>query len=626
MPYFIRKRKPIQFTSFNRGLPKKSNVYLKRIICSSSLSESNTKMDTNIENDPFKQAFNLAHDESIHKSNETKSGNIVVGIYLAYDSPKKVNAFVSYIDYELSHLLNSPKQFKNQNIHIVERHVGNLMNKCDFARDFYSLINFTIKYLGKRFSDINEHDFQKDCQFFKIIDNQQDIGLQLGNQIFNLETILSKFIETLLKYFNIINKKVVELCICVPKSYHSIERLALKEALELIGVRRFMLISIPIALTVSKLLTNFDDFFNSNLLLIDFSCGYLRLYIFGLMKNQVGKLVIILKNIHFAENLSPNQIGEITICVKSFIRNESIKNIRAILANVSCITLEKSLQKQVKSIFTKYNIDLITNEKELAVNSALLASQKKFGIQVNDLISLKSIGICLYNGILHKIIDSSAVSSLSLLPLQIKHTFKTVFSNQNKIRLLLYEGVYLLARYCRLIGEIIIAPSGDMSNLFKCEFIFKYDKNGILSVSAYDTNTLKELETSFNRKVKDNPKEIRQLDDEYLDENEVRQEKENLRDYDLKLYEKLVRLDEFLEQLYNLDIPHNKKNELTKKLQIAKAFISKNKLSIRLSECNQIEEEINEIIEPKVQTEIEIPNVSTPEPENPRNSCICIIL
>jgi molecular chaperone DnaK (HSP70) len=177
-----------------------------------------------------------------------------------------------------------------------------------------------------------------------------------------------------------------------------------------------------------------------------------------------------------------------------------------------------------------------------------------------------------------------------------RHMFQTIVDFQNTIRFNLYEGQSLLARNCKHICEIVVdnlrsVPTGKIT----LEIEIEIDQNGVLNAYAIDTETRRELNvhvdinsTSYLKFKRDS--HVISIDEKF-DARHVE------RDETLATF--LEDLDYFLDYLkkaYRNSIEQDKQL-IEKKIMLAKRYISKNRLKIKMDDCMQLKKELEELIE-----------------------------
>lgn len=204
------------------------------------------------------------------------------------------------------------------------------------------------------------------------------------------------------------------------------------------------------------------------------------------------------------------------------------------------------------------------------------------------------IGVGLYNGVVKNIIDSK-----TNFPCSGKHLLQTLIDNQQTIRVNLYEGESPLARNCKHICEFYIdslrkAPAG----LVKIEIQIEFDQNGVLNAFAKDIDQKQSLNIQIN---------VNSLN--YFESKRLKSENKHRVNIDEKLDEKGIQNDqniartlqdldyyfEYLTSIYK-NSPPLTKELISKKIVLAKKYISKNRLKIVDEDLDQLKSELDDLI------------------------------
>jgi molecular chaperone DnaK (HSP70) len=185
--------------------------------------------------------------------------------------------------------------------------------------------------------------------------------------------------------------------------------------------------------------------------------------------------------------------------------------------------------------------------------------------------------------------------------------FQTIVDFQNTIRFNLYEGQSLLARNCKHICEIVVdnlrsVPTGKIT----LEMEIEIDQNGVLNAYAVDSETRRELNvhvdinsTSYLKFKRDS--HVISIDEKF-DQKHVE------RDEVLATF--LEDLDYFLDYLrraYRNSVEEDRQL-MEKKIMLAKRYISKNRLKIKLDDCLQLKKELEDLIEKRRPVNIGVKN------------------
>lgn len=203
------------------------------------------------------------------------------------------------------------------------------------------------------------------------------------------------------------------------------------------------------------------------------------------------------------------------------------------------------------------------------------------------------IGMSMYNGVIKPLIYSK-----KNFPCIGRHLFQTIVDNQKVIRVNIYEGFSPLARNCKQICEIKIENMLNNSiGRNKIELVLQLDLNGLLTAYAEDKVTKDRLDLTisydavsyldFERDINEKPVNInRSIEkDVFYDE--------------ITIAKFLDDLDYYLEYLLNLYrfSPERLRVFILSKILQAKKYISVNRLKISYDECNQLANELVEIVE-----------------------------
>lgn len=333
---------------------------------------------------------------------------------------------------------------------------------------------------------------------------------------------------------------------------------------------------------------NLDDFLLKNIIKKAIINSQPTEAINGQVESVLGKTslklfdnsLISLNKIH--ENCEKNEKIRATIQTFKGIQFKEVKNIKKMVIHVTNLIQLKLFYSSIKSV-SKVPMEVVfTNQNYPAIGATYFGLVKLIDSKVLPTLSntlLYNIGISLYNGVLFSILQTQ-----TRLPTQNAYLFKTVADNQQLISVFLYEGNYKLIRNCRLIYELLISdfPKHSRAGL-KCELVLKCDRNCILTVRARDPDDIaKEYSVKFN----------------YV--NQLNSTSSKAKQDDLKLYDKLVSLDEYIDEL---QIISKKNDSLKKKINQARNYLGKNRFSITTEECDLLREELDEVIRGESSTE-----------------------
>ena len=237
------------------------------------------------------------------------------------------------------------------------------------------------------------------------------------------------------------------------------------------------------------------------------------------------------------------------------------------------------------------NTQITFIDNDCSVLGASFLASGLLKVKTFDLLPFP-IGMGLYNGV-----NKFLIEPKTSFPCIGENIFQTITNNQKTIRVNVYEGESTLARNCKQICEIVIdnlrpAPAGRVKLNIQIEF----DENGVLKAFATDLATKKELEVfidiySLNfLEFKRDPNEYQVDIDQKLNHTII------ARDYHIAKF--LEDLDFYLEYLldtYNFS-PQRTRSFIERKIYLAKKYVSKNRLKIGISECNQLADELEQIV------------------------------
>jgi molecular chaperone DnaK (HSP70) len=256
-----------------------------------------------------------------------------------------------------------------------------------------------------------------------------------------------------------------------------------------------------------------------------------------------------------------------------------MSNINKVILN-SHVGIFKFVLVNLQKLLPWVEFDFLASNNYCALGATILAHKSNSGVVASDYLPY-SLGVCLYNGTLRKLIQAK-----TYYPCKGRHIFKTVRDNQQTIRVKIYEGEKLFARSCKPIGEIVARDLPELpAGKLKCEISLVFDKNGILTSEARSILYfgIEKLKTNFY------PCSV----DDACNENLTSSAD------DLQLLEKLESLDIFIGTVQTDCETQPEENRLCvlNKLNQAKLYINKNRFTISANECDQLKFELEECAE-----------------------------
>lgn len=287
-----------------------------------------------------------------------------------------------------------------------------------------------------------------------------------------------------------------------------------------------------------------------------------------------------------------SQFGHREVKKTSIINKESFRIVDEIKDILICsdAILYEYLEPLLKQFCSK-DTNIIFMDNDCASLGAAYLASNTLKLKTFDMLPYP-IGVGLYNGVVKNVIDSK-----TNFPCSGKHLFQTLIDNQSTIRINLYEGESPLARNCKHICEFVIDNlRKGLAGTIKIEVKIEFDQNGILNAFAKDLDQKKELPISINCNSL-NCFEFK------LSKNEKRANIDNKLDpkiiqNDLELAKRLQDFDYYFEYLMNIykNSAVNTKALITKKINKAKKYISKNRLKIEVEDLNQLRTELEDLL------------------------------
>ncbi len=292
-----------------------------------------------------------------------------------------------------------------------------------------------------------------------------------------------------------------------------------------------------------------------------------------------------------AETLANNVVEKLKRT--SLIDKKAMKFVHEIKDILICsdAVIYEYLEPLLKKYCSK-ETNIVFMDNDCATLGAAFLASSLLKVETFDILPF-SIGMGLYTGVVKKIINSK-----TSFPCSGNHLFQTIVKNQKTIRFNVYEGESPLARNCKHICEIVIenlrkAPAGRLVLDVQIEF----NEYGLLNAYATDFHTKEKLDLKIHLN------NLHNIEFKREDSNSVVNIDQKLdpilmaRDRHIASF--LDDLDAYLEYLVTVykKSPEMIKNLITRKVLLAKKFISKNRLKVSLNECYQIAGELEEIID-----------------------------
>jgi molecular chaperone DnaK len=277
---------------------------------------------------------------------------------------------------------------------------------------------------------------------------------------------------------------------------------------------------------------------------------------------------------------------------------------------VGGMTRMPAVEKKVKEIFGKEPHKGVNPDEVVAVGAAIqgavLAGEVK-DVLLLDVIPL-TLGIETLGGVMTPIVERNTT-----IPTQKKQVFSTAADNQPAVTIVVLQGERKMAKDNKEIGrfdltDIPPAPRG----LPQIEVCFDIDADGILHVSAKDTQTGKEQKIRIEAKSGLSENEInRMLKDaeEHAEEDRKKKEEVELRnEADSLVFRAQKSLDE-----YKARLPKNVVDDVQSKIDaLKKALESGQEAAIR-----NAKDELNAHMQ-KIGESMQAQSASSPEPEQSR--------
>jgi molecular chaperone DnaK (HSP70) len=292
-----------------------------------------------------------------------------------------------------------------------------------------------------------------------------------------------------------------------------------------------------------------------------------------------------------AETLANNVLEKLKRT--SLIDKSSMKFVHEIKDILICS--DAVIYEYLEPLLKKYcsqETNIVFMDNDCATLGAAFLASSLLKVETFDILPF-SIGMGLYTGVVKKIINAK-----TSFPCSGNHLFQTIVKNQKTIRFNVYEGESPLARNCKHICEIVIenlrkAPAGRLVLDVQIEF----NEYGLLNAYATDFHTKEKLDLKIHLNNLHNIEFKRDDNNSIVNIDQKLDPILMARDRHIASF--LDDLDAYLEYLVTVykKSPDLIKNLITRKVLLAKKFISKNRLKVSLNECYQIAGELEEIID-----------------------------
>lgn len=146
----------------------------------------------------------------------------------------------------------------------------------EFIEQFQLIIRAAFHCFGKRWYELSQYDVDhyKSDLFGLVEINQYPHIYFEDNKYYKIETIVSKFFETILKCVThdiFRDNRLKRVCVAIPSDFHTYQRLVLKNCLESIGLENYIITIKSTALAMPFLAKDRSD--ASRKLIIDFGSG-----------------------------------------------------------------------------------------------------------------------------------------------------------------------------------------------------------------------------------------------------------------------------------------------------------------------------------------------------------------
>lgn len=247
----------------------------------------------------FNEAFKYSKIQSRFKLTPNDHSKISIGIdIVTYGSYNAKMAYIITNDPIVScHNSHKPATGHHrliEKIQIFEDHIGNLKYDASYTHDdfkfidqFKTLLNKCFDCLGKRWYELNDADLDVSRSYsFKLVKRDHFPCVFFDEQrCYPINKILSKFFQTMLKSLNVNlnapSNSLKSVCVTIPSDFHTYQRLTLKNCLENINIKNFLLVNKSTSLTLPFLTQRLDD--SSQKFIIDFGSGKTNLIFFGIL-------------------------------------------------------------------------------------------------------------------------------------------------------------------------------------------------------------------------------------------------------------------------------------------------------------------------------------------------------
>ncbi len=192
----------------------------------------------------FSKAIKYAKRQQPSGKDLTKNCKLYVGIdIVSYGASTAKMAFVS----------KNRTSLENK-IDLVKHHIGNLKLLPDytqadisFIEEFQLMVYAAFYCFGKRWYELSEYDVKKlkSDRFCLIEINQYPYIYFEEKRYYRIETVVAKFFECLLKCLSddiMRNEnKLKRVCVAIPSDFHTYQRYILKNCLDSIGLKNYII-------------------------------------------------------------------------------------------------------------------------------------------------------------------------------------------------------------------------------------------------------------------------------------------------------------------------------------------------------------------------------------------------
>ncbi len=322
----------------NTSKTDESNETSTKDVTSSTRTKKVVSFDSSIFlDDLFKKAIKYAMYQSNKKEKlMIKSCEIYVGIDIV--SYGASNAKMSYV---LKRIDNSNKT----SIDLVEDHIGNLKlmpnytkTDIEFIDEFQLIIKTAFQCFGKRWYELSEYDVNSHkSEVFNVVEIDQYPYISFDDaKYYSIDKLVAKFFESMLKCISpdLIKspERLNKVCISIPNDFHTYQRLVLKNSLDNIGVKNFLITTKATALAMPFLAKDRED--KTKKLILDFGSGYLNCSILQMQDDESVKQL--------------DYLADRNISAKKFFEN-CFRHVKKKAKNYNKLSSKKIIYSQIKN-------------------------------------------------------------------------------------------------------------------------------------------------------------------------------------------------------------------------------------------------------------------------------------